>query len=175
MWKHYFPRAIIYGMDIEDKRGVDEPRLVTIQADQSDHEELARVAERFGPFDIIVDDGSHISSHVITTFRALFPCLRPNGLYIIEDLCTSYWPEVFNGSDSDLNDPDTTVGFLKTFLDGLHHEEFLRPDVREPQPTDAQINAIHFYHNMTVMEKRPNNEGSVVADVFRAMRRSQGR
>jgi 8-demethyl-8-alpha-L-rhamnosyltetracenomycin-C 2'-O-methyltransferase len=175
MWKHYFPRAIIYGMDIEDKRGVDEPRLVTIQADQSDPEELARVAARFGPFDIIVDDGSHISSHVITTFRALFPCLRPNGLYIIEDLCTSYWPEVFNGSDSDLNDPDTTVGFLKTFLDGLHHEEFLRPDVREPQPTDAQINAIHFYHNMTVMEKRPNNEGSVVADVFRAMRRSQGR
>jgi 8-demethyl-8-alpha-L-rhamnosyltetracenomycin-C 2'-O-methyltransferase len=170
-WKHYFPRALVYGIDILDKHLVDEARLTTFRADQSSPAEVAAAADRWGPFDLIIDDGSHISSHVITTFRTLFArYLRPGGLYIIEDLCTSYWPEVFDGNDTDLADPNYTIGFLKSLVDGLHHEEFLRPDARAPQPTDTTIEGMHLYHNLAFIEKGANREGSVVADVFRARR-----
>ncbi|WP_433259956.1 hypothetical protein ACQPZF_22370 [Actinosynnema sp. CS-041913] len=170
MWKRYFPRALVYGVDILDKRAADAPRLTTIRADQSDVAKMTEVAERFGPFDVVVDDGSHISDHIITTFRTLFPHVRADGLYIVEDLQACYWPEGFQGSDADLNDPAYTVGFLKTLLDGLHHQDFLRPDARQPQPTDAHISSVHVYRNLAVIEKGPNTEDSPVADLFRARR-----
>ncbi|MET8453074.1 hypothetical protein [Streptomyces sp. NPDC005209] len=172
MWKHFFPRALIYGIDIVDKRPLDAPRLTTVTADQSSPEQLTAFAERHGPFDIVIDDGSHISQDVITTFRHLFPHVRPTGLYVIEDLHTAYWPGVFRGNDTDLSDPNYTVGFLKTLVDGLHHEEFLRSDAREPLATDPRIKGMHLYRNVAVIEKGPNAEGSPVADMLRAARNS---
>ncbi|WP_297549426.1 class I SAM-dependent methyltransferase [Amycolatopsis sp.] len=167
MWKHYFPRAILYGLDIEDKREFDELRIVTVRGDQSDPVSLAAFAEDVGPFDIVIDDGSHVSADVITSFRTLFSHVRPNGLYVIEDLQTSYWKPMFGGDDSDLTDPQYTMGFLKTLLDGLHHEEFLRAEAWEPQPTDGQIRGVHFYHNLCFIEKGPNVEGGLFAETLR--------
>ncbi|WP_052020808.1 class I SAM-dependent methyltransferase [Actinokineospora spheciospongiae] len=170
MWKHFFPRALVHGIDIADKSPLDGPRLSTTVADQSKPEELLEFAERHGPFDIVIDDGSHVSSHVISTFHTLFPHLRPTGLYVIEDLHTAYWPEVFHGDDTDLGDPRFTVGFLKTLVDGLHHEEFLRPGARAPLPTDTQVIGLHLYPNVAVVEKGSNAAGSPVADMLRAAR-----
>lgn len=172
MWKHFFPRALVHGIDVVDKRPHDAARLTTVLADQSEPAQLAAVAERHGPFDIVIDDGSHISDDVISTFRHLFPHLRPTGLYVIEDLQTAYWPELFHGSETDLDDPRYTVGFLKTLVDGLHHEEFLSSAARQQQPTDSRITGIHFYPNLAVIEKGPNAAGSPVADLLREARRS---
>ena len=44
-------------------------------------------------FDLIVDDGSHDVGHQQLTFGKLFRLLKPNGIYIIEDMCTSYFKE----------------------------------------------------------------------------------
>ncbi|MFG1950404.1 hypothetical protein [Micromonospora sp. NPDC048830] len=173
MWRHYFPRAVIYGLDIVDKRPLDAPRVVTARGDQSKTEQLEEFARRHGPFDIVIDDGSHVSRDVLISFRALFPHLRPEGLYVIEDLHTSYWPEVFHGNDENLDDPRYTVGFLKTLVDGLHHEELLRPEAREPLPTDTQVTGLHLYHNLVVIEKGRNTEGSPVADLLREERAAQ--
>ncbi|MBX6766584.1 MAG: class I SAM-dependent methyltransferase [Actinomadura rubrobrunea] len=168
MWRRYFPRALVYGLDIADKSALDQPRIRTVRADQSDPVSLRAVAERFGPFDIVIDDGSHISSHVLTSFEALFPHVRPDGLYVIEDLHGSFWPMLFAGSEDDLSDPAYTLGFLKTLVDGLHHEEFLSPQTRRPRPTDTAISEMHFYHNLCVLQKGPNREGSPVAELLRA-------
>ena len=56
-------------------------------------DDLRRVlAAAGGPPDVIIDDGSHIGEHVCTTFEALFPSMAAGGVYVIEDLHTSYWP-----------------------------------------------------------------------------------
>ncbi|AGL18610.1 class I SAM-dependent methyltransferase [Actinoplanes sp. N902-109] len=168
MWKRYFPRALVHGFDILDKSPLAEPRLTVIRGDQSDPADLAGVVRRHGPFDIVIDDGSHRPEHVLASFNALFPHVKPDGLYVIEDLMACYWPVPFGGSDVDLNDPGFTVGFLKSLLDGLHHEEFLRPDARVALPTDALISAVHVYHNLAVIEKGANADGSLVASMLRA-------
>ena len=59
--------------------------------DESKAEDLQRVLA-IGPPDVIIDDGSHIGEHVCTTFETLFPRMATGGVYVIEDLHTSYWP-----------------------------------------------------------------------------------
>ena len=68
-----------------------------IQGDQNDKVLLNKLAEKYGKFDIIIDDGSHVSRHIINSFNILFDHLSKNGLYIVEDLQTSYIPR-YGGS-----------------------------------------------------------------------------
>lgn len=60
-------------------------------------------------FDIIIDDGSHVSSDIIRTFALYFPKLKSGGTYIIEDLHASYW-ESHQGA---LNYSFSSIEFLK--------------------------------------------------------------
>jgi demethylmacrocin O-methyltransferase len=150
MWKHFFPRGSVLGLDIADKSDHDEPRIRTVVGDQSNVDFLTTLNARHGPFDIVIDDGSHLSPHVITTFTTLFPLLRPDGLYVVEDLETSYWPG-WKGS-TDPADPSTSVGFLKTLVDAVNHQG---PAAQE---VGRDITGAHFYHNMAILEKGANRE-----------------
>jgi MycE methyltransferase N-terminal len=157
MWKYYFRRGLIYGLDIFDKSALDELRVRTVRGDQSDPEFLSELAGRIGPLDIVIDDGSHLSDHVVASFLALFPRMRPGGVYVVEDLQTSYWPG-WNSNRSDLNDPATSVGFLKTLVDGLHHQDQLRAGPYEPSVIELGVTAVHFYRNIVYIEKGLNTE-----------------
>ncbi|KAA2256349.1 class I SAM-dependent methyltransferase [Solihabitans fulvus] len=159
MWKHYFRRGLVYGMDIHEKTGIDEPRLRTIVGDQSDAALLDSLGASLGPFDIIIDDGSHLNEHVITSFHALFPHVRPGGLYVIEDTQTSYWPG-WGGSSTELDRPDTSMNLVKSLVDGLNHREFVRNGDAEPSATDLAVTSVHVHHNMAVIEKGVNTEQS---------------
>jgi hypothetical protein len=165
MWKRFFPRAQIYGMDFYDKTALEEKRIKIFRGDQSDPASLLLVAEQIGRLDVIIDDGSHRSPHVITTFETLFPLLEPNGIYAIEDLQSSYWPE-WMGSE-DRNSPDTSMGMLKRLVDGLNYEEFVDEDYT-PTYTDQHVVAAHFYHNLAILEKGVNAEGTRKKQILRA-------
>ncbi|GLZ33826.1 hypothetical protein Lesp02_60140 [Lentzea sp. NBRC 105346] len=147
MWKHFFRRGLVYGLDIYDKTGLDQPRLQTIKGDQNDPVFLEQLGQSIGPIDIVVDDGSHLTEHVVTSFNALFPHVRPGGLYVIEDLQTSYWPGYGAGE---------SMGLLKTLLDGLHHQEQVHPVT--PGHTDLNIDSITFHHNIAFIHKGRNSE-----------------
>ena len=158
MWKRYFPRGRIFGIDINDKSAVQEPRIIIFQGSQDDPEFLQNVVQRMGGVDIVIDDGSHVNSHVITSFKTLFPLLASDGIYAVEDVQTSYWPKM-GGNEEDRNSPSTIVGFFKSLVDGLNHEEFL-DELYNPTYYDRHITAIHFYHNLIITQKGINNEVS---------------
>ncbi len=162
MWKAYFPQARIFGVDIYDKSCHEEPRIKTFRGDQVDAKFLRGLVRQIGTPDIIIDDGSHRNEHVIATFHILFPLLGPNGIYVIEDLQTSYWTQdVGDGWDgsTDLAAPHTSMNFLKSLVDGLNYEEFVADDYT-PTYFDRHIVAVHFYHNLVFIYKGLNNEGS---------------
>lgn len=158
MWKHYFPTSSIYSVDIYDKSHLQEHRIKIFQGSQNDPVFLRNVVEQMGGLDIVIDDGSHINEHVITSFHTLFPLLAEGGIYAIEDIQTSYWPEL-GGDSYELNNPNTTMGFLKTLTDGLNYEEIARKDYR-PTYLDQNIISLHFYHNLVFIYKGKNEEGS---------------
>lgn len=160
VWKTFFPKSDIFGIDVYDKKAIEEARITTFQGDQSDVEFLNSVANKAQGFDIIVDDGSHVSEHVIITFETLFPHLRDGGWYVIEDTQYSYWPG-YGGSSTDFNSALCTVGYFKRLADAINFEEVIRPGY-SPSYFDRNIVSLHFYHNLIFIEKGSNSEGSNV-------------
>jgi hypothetical protein len=96
MWKKYLhPESVVVGLDIDQAcAAFDRPAegVHVRVGDQSDVSFLAGVASELGPFDVIIDDGSHVSSHMVKTFDYLFlNCLKNRGVYIAEDTHTNFW------------------------------------------------------------------------------------
>lgn len=58
---------------------------LVLGVDQGDRAALVELVERFGPFDLVIDDASHLLGPTRTSFEVLFPALRPGGLYVVED------------------------------------------------------------------------------------------
>jgi cephalosporin hydroxylase len=91
MWAEYLPQATIVGVDRDPKREHDSNRVQTIVADQADRAQLAAVLERCGrDWDLIIDDGGHRMDEQQASLGALFPAVRPGGVYVIEDVHTSF-------------------------------------------------------------------------------------
>src|SRR5262249_42029369 len=113
-----------------------------------------------GPFDIIIDDGSHIPQHVIASFQALFPLLADDGIYVIEDVQTTFWPD-YGGSPTD---GGATMGLAHAILTYLNQSEVkvANPAWSVP-PFALQIKAMRAYHNLLVVEKGDNTQPSNAA------------
>jgi len=76
MWKAYFRRSQIVGIDLYDKSSFSERRIDIRQCDQTVSDALIKLSNEYGGFDIIIDDGSHLNDDVLKTFRTLFPLLH---------------------------------------------------------------------------------------------------
>lgn len=88
-WREYYPHAEIVGIDIEDKSHLDIEGVTILEMDATKLKDL----EKLGYFDIIIDDGSHLTGDQQKSFKYLYTnSLNPKGYYIIEDLHTSYMP-----------------------------------------------------------------------------------
>jgi SAM-dependent methyltransferase len=97
LWKRYFthPGTLIVGIDILPeciKYDAPADGIRVRIGNQTDAGFLKRVVEEFGPFDLIIDDGSHHSSHIIASFNHLYADgLKESGIYFVEDLHANYW------------------------------------------------------------------------------------
>lgn len=156
MWRSYFPKGCISGIDIYDKKLHEESRIRTFKGSQVDPNFLSEVIRNIGTPDIIIDDGSHLNEHVIESFRLLFPRLANGGLYVVEDTHTSYM-ETKGGSSSDLNASSTSMGFLKSLVDAVNFQE-IEGRSQSPGFVDGEITGLHFYHSLVIIEKGINDE-----------------
>lgn len=98
-WKEYFYRSNILGIDINPncKKYEDKENGISVEiGSQDDHVFLNDVMREYGPFDMILDDGSHMNEHVIYSFEHLFQSVKSGGLYVVEDCHTSYYKD-YNG------------------------------------------------------------------------------
>lgn len=158
MWKEYFHNGNIHAIDIFEKTELEEERIKIYQGSQIDKLFLDDTVKNIGEIDLIVDDGSHNNKHIISSFKFLFPHLKDGGIYVVEDLQTSYWP---SGGDSfNLRcNKKSAMNFFKSLTDCLNYEEFDNP-YYNINYFDKNIVSIHFYHNMVFIYKGKNAEGS---------------
>jgi hypothetical protein len=151
MWRRYFgDEATIVGIDINEQcvDRVDPPNVVRIGS-QADPNFLRTVLSEFGSPDVVLDDGSHIASHQRASFDAFFNSVKDGGLYIIEDIHTSYWAEWEGGYKR----RGTAIEHVKQMIDDLHTWYHKRPPATSSRD---QIGAIHVYDSVTIIEKRSN-------------------
>jgi hypothetical protein len=163
-WSRYFgPAATIVGIDINPWCAqFDDParhRYVRIGG-QQDPVFLGAVVDELGPFDVILDDGSHRPAHMNASFRHLFDAgLAPNGLYLAEDLQTNYW---FGFRDAKVSFVDLAAGVVDEMhaqYQGVQSETAFRvghPD-RRPSfevPRIAKlVRSVEFFDSIVVIRK----------------------
>jgi len=93
-WQSLFRGAHIYCLDRDVE--TDGSDFSVIKTDQSSTDSLESALLRVThPLRLVIDDGSHKPSHQLLTFSTIFPRMCEDGIYIVEDIETSYW---LNGS-----------------------------------------------------------------------------
>jgi hypothetical protein len=165
MWKEYFPNSNIVGLELnpEPLKNFRHDRVKIYFGDQADTSLLKEVCQNEGPFDIIIDDASHINEHHQISFEYLFEKgLSNNGIYVIEDLGTSYWSP-WGGA---LKKKDATIEFMKDLVDNINFRfhKGNRDDYVGIPPADdlslsyfdLNITGISFHKGMCFVQKGPN-------------------
>jgi hypothetical protein len=152
MWKEYFgSKARIMGVDIDPYcANFAEDQISIIIGNQGDRDFLRRLAQQVPRIDILIDDGGHTMQQQIATFDILFPHVSPNGIYLCEDLHTSYWRPYGGGYLR----KGTFVEYSKYLIDELH--AWHSTDKRQlPVSTFTKSAfAMHYYDSVLVIEKR---------------------
>lgn len=156
MWKDYFgASAKIYGVDINPHCKVFEEEGVQIFiGDQQDREFLKVLKANIPRIDVLIDDGGHTMRQQINTYEELFPFVGPHGVYLCEDLHTSYWAEYGGG----VRKQDTFIEYSKRLIDGLnawHSRDQRKLAVNE---FTRSTHSMHFYDSVLVIEKKPISE-----------------
>ena len=160
--------SFIMGLDIDPNCKHLEGKIANkiIIGSQVDDTVLSKVSE-FAPFDIIIDDGSHIQSHMIVTFLKIFPLLSQNGVYIIEDTHTNYSPEhqesflgiglydYFKGLSERLNIDFINSHFRKERYKLPRHERSL---INQIPDIVRDIFSIEFFDSVIAIKKRTKIE-----------------
>lgn len=157
IWRKYFGRdAIIFGIDIDKECArFDNGDAKVRIGSQNDPIFLRNVISEMGGVDIVIDDGSHVAEHQKTSFETLFPLLSNCGVYICEDLQTSYWKVYHNGG---YKRTGTFIEVAKQLIDDMHAWYHDRPSVVTPN-AEAKIFGISFYDGIAVIEKREKERG----------------
>ncbi|GEM_PF-470328 len=124
IWGKYFPRAEkIVGCDIDEacrNLKYEDNRIAVVVEDANSDDGESQILQHAASFDVIIDDGSHHSNDVIRSFIRYFPLLTDNGIYLVEDLHTSYWRD-YNGG---LHNPLSSMAFFKRLADVLNFEHW---------------------------------------------------
>lgn len=129
MWDQYFPHpeTCLYFLDINQEcfkyTHKLSSRCTLYMADQEKENDLLSTMDKINKFfDIIIDDGGHTMNQQKISFEALFPYIKSGGVYIIEDLHTSYWK--LYGAEGAVANPiateDSTTEFLKKLVDDVN-------------------------------------------------------
>ena len=150
IWREFFSKANICGIDI-DKKNFRINNTNILQGDQSDLNFLKSLVSKYKKFDIIIDDGSHQAKHIIASFNYLFNYLSDNGLYVIEDLQTSYIPR-YGGSRINLKKKKSSMNFIKSLTDSINYEKNNRPFFKKNK-FDGLIKSINFHQNIVFIYK----------------------
>jgi len=165
-WKQYFPFAEIFGIDIVDCKHMDEERIKTLKGSQTDITFLNEINTTYGPFDIIIDDGSHFSTDMTISFNTLFPQLKSGGLYIVEDLHCLYWPQFRDGGKSFMKRLSKLMNSVNGrgkwgLADKKNEKEdslFQKKRFGKPDWWDRNVEYIHLYRSIVFIRKYENGD-----------------
>jgi len=159
MWKKVFgPNAKIFGIDINPEcKKLEDEQISIFIGDQEDRSFLKSLTEKIPRIDILIDDGGHTMKQQVNTFEELFPYIDNNGVYLCEDLHTSYWPDWGGGYKKD----DTFIEYSKNFIDYINAWHSLSENELAVTEFTKSVHSLHYYDSVLVIEKRPREKPSM--------------
>ncbi|CAB4159108.1 AdoMet_MTases domain containing protein [uncultured Caudovirales phage] len=167
-WSEYFYNAEIVGIDINPSCKQYEGGRISVEiGSQNDRTFLEWLIQKYGNFDLIIDDGSHLQPDIITSFNVLFDSINSGGIYVVEDSVTSYWHEYYEGG---LRRSGTAVEFFKDLADdasfhgqyqrtisnlGARREDSLiQQTLQLNLPIRVDVESVNFLNSIIIITKR---------------------
>lgn len=151
MWREYFgSNCSVYGIDINPHcKRLEEDQIQVFIGDQENSDFLKSLPEKIPRIDILIDDGGHTMKQQINTFEALFTSIDENGIYLCEDLHTSYWSAWGGG----YRKRGSFIEYSKRFIDYINawHSKTSRLNVTA---FTKSVHSLHYYDSLIVIEKR---------------------
>jgi len=147
MWESFFPNAKIYGVDCAKDAKKHERQSTVIIGNLNDKIFLKQLISQIGSlFDIIVDDASHHVNQQKFLFMEMFSHVKPGGVYVVEDLGTSYLP----GFGGGLRKKENMVEEIKNLVDYINRDffrstSFFKNRIEEPYHTTSSSKFPHPY------------------------------
>jgi len=169
IWSKYFTNfALLVGCDINKKCGnlkyINE-NIHIIVGDANEEKTIEKIKKTSNEYDIIIDDGSHLSSDIIKSFINFFPTIKYGGLFVVEDLHCSYWKEYQGGFRFNYS----SIEFFKLIIDVINHEHFNKDntlhsiiseftnkyEIKSDLLVLSEIHSIEFINSMCIIRKKP--------------------
>lgn len=142
-WLDYFPQAEVLGLDHNPACNGDFSERGSVRiADATDPSTWVHLRGCAYQFDIVIDDGGHFSSQIITAFVLGWPLLKSGGLWIIEDTHATYANE------------EGQKARLWTWLTNQIHALNEYGQGQCGRPTEGDVAFIHLYKSLIVIGKR---------------------
>lgn len=148
MWRDYFSVGNLVGADILDLSHVVLPDTQIHICDQSDRNQLETlVSNTYSKFDIIIDDGGHMMHQQQITLATMFKYLKPNGIFVIEDLHTSGNPVYTRAGDTDtlqmLHDYNATKQLVSSCMTD-EEIKYLHKNIKKINIESGNVSPIAF-------------------------------
>jgi hypothetical protein len=140
MWSKYFSDARVVGVDVRDGcAGLcrNYPGISIRIAD-------ARALRQPESFDVVIDDGSHISADIVDIYRTNWPSLVPGGVYFIEDLKCTHNP---------LYPKQTAMRAAPERFERRHFVEFINRLLVEMDWGRGEVESLHFHRELAMIRK----------------------
>jgi cephalosporin hydroxylase len=152
LWKKYFgDNAHIFAIDINPEcEKLKEENITIFIGSQSDPVFVTDIIKKMPLLDVIIDDGGHTMVQQKTSFEFLYPRVKDNGLYIVEDTHTSYWHE-FHGGYKNSN---SFIEYSKNLVDALYDAHIENEPRVKINDITRNINSITFFDSVIIFEKK---------------------
>ena len=167
IWSKYFPKGEKFiGCDINpecSRLRYDESRVEVVIGDANSDNVQTEILKHSPEFDIVIDDGSHVSGDIVKSFARYFPNITDGGVFVAEDLHCSYWKDFEGG----LFYPFSAITFFKHLADVINHEHwgvpknsselltgfFEKYGFRLDEDTLDQVHSIEFVNSICIVRK----------------------
>lgn len=146
----FFRKAKVYGLDLINKEFLNSKRIKTLIGSQNDKKFLNSLAKQFGPFEIIIDDGSHFANHQLTSFNHLYKYLNENGIYVIEDLSGSY--KNSSGGDPNLSAKRNLISFFAKTVHSTNLNMLIKKQLQKQK--FVNFSKVFFFGKAILIQKK---------------------
>jgi hypothetical protein len=153
MWIDYLGKdnCNIYAIDINPECKILETLFDNVKifiGDQADKNFLMDVKNQIPELDIIIDDGGHTMEQQINTFEVMYDHVKPDGVFLCEDVHTSYWEEYGGGYKR----PGSFIEYIKNYIDKLY-TYYSRESGLQSDKYSQTMDSLHFYDSIVIIEK----------------------
>jgi len=158
----YFPKANIYGVDRNFKFSYKSKRIKFINCDLTVKKEFKNLQETIKnkTFKVIIDDGSHILTHIIQNLKFFFKKVESNCYFVIEDFnAPKDEPHLNDGNGKEILIDDILKNiknkkYFKSEILTSEDQKFLFDNVKEIHTYKGNHTVPPYYSNIAFLKKK---------------------